>query len=310
MSESQKPPLWILVGPTAVGKTEISCRVAEWLNGEIISADSMQVYRGMDIGTSKPSWEIRAEIPHHLIDVTEPTELFDVVQYRQLALQAISEILRCRKNPIVVGGSGLYVRVLLKGIFSGPTANNELRQELYQEAAVAGTAALHQRLGQIDPFTAQTTHPNDVRRIIRALEVYDQCQKPLSLLKADRQSLKEQYDVRIVGLNRHRADLYERINRRVDQMFAQGLIQECESLNLLGLSQTASQALGYREVFSYLSGKISLEECIHLVKRNTRRYAKRQMTWFRHEEGVSWIGVDFHVSIEVIAREVVRQFIA
>lgn len=304
-----KSHLFVLVGPTAVGKTQIACRVANELDGEILSADSMQVYRGMDIGTSKPAPFIREKIPHHLIDLVEPSESFDAAQYRQAALRAIPEILQRGKNPILVGGTGLYIRVLLEGIFPGPGANGELRKRLYQEAEVYGPLALYHQLKEIDSVTASDVHPNDLRRVIRAIEVYQQSRTPISALKPNRQGLDEQYDIRVVGLARERGELYHRINQRVDQMFAKGLVEECRRLMERPLSLTARQALGYKEVFSHLKGEISLEICIELVKRNTRRYAKRQMTWFRHEPRVQWIQIESHQHLESIAKEVLKKFL-
>jgi tRNA dimethylallyltransferase len=304
-----KSLLFVLVGPTAVGKTEIACRVANELDCEILSADSMQVYRGMDIGTSKPTRAIRQMIPHHLIDLVEPAESFDTVQYREAALRLIPEILSRGKTPMVAGGSGLYIQVLLEGIFPGPKADQVLRQRLYEEAAASGALVLHQRLQGVDSSSAASIHPNDLRRIVRALEVYEQCQAPISQMKPNREPLDELYDIRVVGLARSRSDLYERINHRVDQIFANGLVEECRRLMDIALSQTARQALGYKEVFSYLRGEISLDECIRLVKRNTRRYAKRQMSWFRHEPRVRWVLIGQSDSDESLAREVVAKFI-
>ncbi len=303
-----KERLWVIVGPTAVGKTEVAQEAARRLKGEIISADSMQVYRCMNTGTSKPPAQFLKEIPHHLIDIVEPTEVFDAVRYRTVAIEAIDEILSRGSRPIVVGGSGLYIKVLLEGIFDGPSADSLLRERLYQEAAASGPRALHQRLQEVDPESAAVIHANDVRKMIRALEVYYQSGELISHLKPARESLEQRFQIRVVGLNRPRAVLYRRIDERVDQMFAQGLLEECRRLMDLPLSQTARQALGYKEVFRHLRGEISLEEAIRLVKQNTRHYAKRQLTWFRREPRAEWIEINQEDSVKKIAEEVIRRF--
>ncbi len=304
----KKPPLFVLTGPTAVGKTEIACEAALRLNGEIVSADSMQIYQGLDVGTSKPPRDILQKIPHHLIDIVPPTEAFDAVRYRAKALKAIEEIRARNRQPVVVGGSGLYIRVLLDGVFPGPSADRELREALYQEAAADGAPVLHGRLKEVDPESASIVHPNDLRKIVRALEVYSQSRQPISQMKPCRTPLDDQYEIRVVGLNRPRAELYRRIEARVDAMFSDGLLEECRRLIQLPLSQTARQALGYKEVFGYLEGKISLEEAIRLVKRNTRRYAKRQLTWFRHEPRLRWVAMDDSRSVETVVEEVIEKF--
>ncbi len=306
----KRPPLFVLTGPTAVGKTQVACEVALRLNGEIVSADSMQVYQGFDIGTSKPSRDILGRVPHHLMDVVSPTEIFDAVQYRWRALKVIEEICARNRQPIIVGGSGLYIRVLLDGVFPGPSADRQLRETLYQEADAKGTLVLHERLREVDPESASLVHPNDLRKIIRALEVYYQSRQPISQMKLYRVPLDDQYEIRVVGLNRSRAELYQRIEERIDIMFSDGLLEECQRLIKLPLNQTARQALGYKEVFEYLEGKISLEDAIRLVKRNTRRYAKRQLTWFRHEPRLQWVAMDDGRSVETVIEEVTEKFIA
>lgn len=304
----KKTPLFVLTGPTAVGKTQIACEAALRLNGEIVSADSMQVYQWLDIGTSKPPRDILQRIPHHLIDIVPPTETFDAVRYRAKALKAIEEIRARNRQPLVVGGSGLYIKVLLDGIFPGPSADRRLRETLYQEAAADGAPVLYGRLKEMDPESASIVHHNDLRKIVRALEVYYQNRQPISKMKPCRTPLDDQYEIRVVGLNRPRAELYRRIEDRVNAMFSDGLLEECRGLIQLPLSQTARQALGYKEIFESLEGKISLEEAIRLVKRNTRRYAKRQLTWFRHEPRLQWVAMDDGRSVETVVEEVIEKF--
>lgn len=296
--------LIFLVGPTAIGKTGISFELAKLIECEIISCDSMQVYRGMDLGTSKPARVLLDSIPHHLIDIIEPSEEFSVARFRGLAEKAIGDILSRGKTPLLVGGSGLYVKVLIDGIFEAPATDRELRERLQQEAEEFGTGILYRRLQEVDKESAGKIHENDLRRIIRALEVYEKAKAPISELRKNTSGLGGKYDVRIFGLNMERAALYRKIDERVDLMFDEGIVNEARVLLEKGLSLTASQALGYKEVFGYLRGEYSLEEAKKLVKRNTRRFAKRQLTWFRRDNRIEWIMLDENFDSEETARAI------
>ena len=294
--------LVFLVGPTAIGKTGISFELAKLIECEIISCDSMQVYRGMNVGTSKPAKRLLNSISHHLIDIIEPSEEFSVARFRVLAVKAIEEIISRRRMPLLVGGSGLYVKVLIDGIFEAPATDREFRERLEQEAEEFGVGALYRRLQETDKESAGKIHANDLRRIIRALEVYEKAKAPISQLRKNTSGLGDKYEVRIFGLNMEREALYRKIDERVELMFAEGLVNETRGLLEGKLSLTASQALGYKEVLGYLNGEYDLEEAKRLVKRNTRHFAKRQLTWFRREERIEWIMLDENFDTEEIAR--------
>lgn len=287
-------PVLVIVGPTAVGKTELSIQVAKRVGGEIISADSMQIYRGLDIGTAKPTLEERQGVPHHLLDVVDPSEEFSVAEYQRMADEVLQDIARRNRIPILVGGTGLYVRAVLEGfVFEGEGKDPALRSHLQRLADKEGNKALYDRLQAVDPATAARLHPNDRRRIIRALEVYHTTGKPLSVHLQRQKHRPPKYPSVKFGLYRERAQLYERINRRVDKMMKAGLLGEVRRLLDQGLSDdsTAMQALGYKELVGYLRGEYDLEEAIRLLKRNTRRYAKRQYTWFRRDPEIMWINL-------------------
>ena len=281
-----------VVGPTGVGKTEASLWLAKRIDAEIVSADSMLVYRGMDIGTAKPTPEERAAVRHHLIDVLEPTEPFSVGKYRQLAKEAIAETHGRGKTALVCGGTGLYVRALVDGLFEGPGADWKLREELQAEAERSGPESLHTKLMEVDPETAEKLSPKDLRRVIRALEVHSRAHRPISELQS--QWKQRGRGPTMLGLTMDRSLLYQRIEERVDRMFERGLVEETEKLLERGLrtNRTAMQAIGYKEVVAYLSGECSLEEAKKLLKRNSRRYAKRQLTWFRKDDRIQWYDFD------------------
>jgi tRNA dimethylallyltransferase len=279
-----------LVGPTASGKTQVGVLVAEALGAEVISLDSMAVYRGMDIGTAKPSPEERARVPFHLIDVCEPTKEFSAGDYLRLAAEAIAEIEARGRRVLFVGGTPMYLRLLLEGVFRGPRADWEFRRALRARAQREGTAALHAELARVDPEAAQRLHPNDVRRIERALEVHHLTARPLSELQQENQQVVRG-PKRLVGLRRARADLYRRIDERVEWMWAAGFVEEVRRLAARGFSRSASQALGYREVLRHLAGELTLAEARELTQRHTRQLAKRQMTWLRSIEGIRWVEV-------------------
>jgi tRNA dimethylallyltransferase len=299
-----KERLVFIVGPTAIGKTEISVELARLINGEIISCDSMQVYKGMDIGTSKPAKTLLAEVPHHMIDIIEPSEEFSVAQFRRLAARAIEDIIAKGRVPLAVGGSGLYVKVLIDGICEAPSTDRGLRARLKQEADEFGAEILYKRLEEIDKESASRIHPNDLRRILRALEVYEKAKAPISQLKNATSGLSGEYDIRMFGLNMERPALYKKIEERVDLMFKEGLTDEARGLMRQRPSLTASQALGYKEVFAFLRGEYDIEEAKRLVKRDTRRYAKRQLTWFRRDKRIEWIMLDEDFDTGETAKEI------
>lgn len=280
-----------LMGPTAIGKTDVSIYLAKLLNAEIICCDSMQVYSGMDIGTQKPSAKDRKTIPHHIVDIISPSKNFSVADFRKRALAIIQDIYRKGKMPLFVGGTGLYMKAMVDGLFPSPPADRKLRNRLLKEEDCEN-GRLYKRLVSVDAETASILHPNDKRRIIRALEVYLKTGVPMSELKKKINGLKKDYDVRIFCLNCNRQYLYKRIEDRVDKMFRHGFVAECKKLREERLSLTASQALGYKEVFMYLDKEISLKEAKDLIKKNTRHYAKRQLSWFRNDARVIWINVD------------------
>jgi tRNA dimethylallyltransferase len=293
MDSHKKPKLLVLVGPTAVGKTKLSLELAHRYNCEIISGDSMQVYRGMDIGTAKISVEEQEHIPHHLIDILEPNESFSVAAFQQLAGDLIAEIHSRNKLPFIVGGTGLYIESLCYNFqFSEAASDEPFRQEHAQFLEQFGEQALHDKLKQVDPVSAQRLHPNNTRRIIRALEILHVTGTTLSAQLAG-QTRQSPYDLCIIGLTMDRALLYKRIELRIDQMLNEGLVEEVRQLLDRGFSKelVAMQGLGYKEIISYLEGECSLTEAITLLKRDTRHYAKRQLSWFRHMKDIHWIDV-------------------
>lgn len=291
-------PDWLVVitGPTAVGKTEISIGVAKALDGEIVSCDSMQVYKYMDIGTAKAGSKEQRMVPHHLIDVVTPDEDFNVARFQELAETAISDIASRGKTPILVGGTGLYIKAVVDGfVFPWEGASPEIRGSLELEAKEKGNEALYARLEQVDPAAAKKIHLNDTRRIIRALEVYLTTGRPISELWREGKRRKRARLDRLVmiGLVRKREELYKRIDARCDKMMELGLVKETKRLLEQGYSRTltSGQALGYKEIVGHLNGEYSLEEAVDLIKRNTRRYAKRQLIWFRADPRVQWLDV-------------------
>lgn len=276
-------PLWAITGPTASGKTALAIEVAKQLNIEIISLDSMALYRGMDVGTAKPTAAERSAVPHHLIDVIDPDEEFSVAQYLAAAQRAASEIQARSRVPLFVGGTPLYLKALLRGMFVGPAADWELRERLERFANERGQQALHERLAAVDPAAAERLHPCDTRRIIRAIEVHEKLGQPISQLQRQFDEPRRPDQCRVATLAWPREELYSRIDARVDAMFAAGLVAEVQTLLTRGgpLSRTAGQAVGYREVIEHLHGERELDATIALVKLRTRQFAKRQLTWFR-----------------------------
>lgn len=288
----KKKPLIILTGPTAVGKTKASIGLAKAVDGEIISADSMQVYRHMDIGSAKIKPDEMEGIPHHLIDVLEPDDEFHVVKFQQLAKKAMREIWERGHIPIVTGGTGFYIQALLYDIdFDENEKEDACRKELEAYAKEHGAEALHEKLAFVDPASAEMIHPNNIKRVIRALEFYEQTGKRISEHNETQRQRESPYAFAYFVLTDDRAHLYERINRRVDQMIEEGLVNEVQALKDKGYTKqlVSMQGLGYKEILDYLDGNCTLEEAIYTIKRDTRHFAKRQLTWFKRERDVIWI---------------------
>jgi tRNA dimethylallyltransferase len=301
-----KRKILAIVGPTASGKTKLSIIVAEKIGGEIISADSRQVYRYMDIGTAKPSKEERERVKHYFIDELNPDEEFNAGVFGERGREIIEDIFSRGKVPIVVGGSGLYVKSLIDGFFEGPAGDWELREILYRKAERLGKGALYEELKKVDPASAEKIHPNNLKRVIRALEVYYLTGKPISQLQSEMKP-EINFETVQIGLNWDRKKLYKRIEERVDMMIEQGLIEEVKRLRELGYDKNlnALQTVGYKEVFDYLDGIISYDRMIYLIKRNSRRYAKRQLTWFRQDKRIIWIDVDERTDFNELADKVI-----
>ncbi|HWL07806.1 MAG TPA: tRNA (adenosine(37)-N6)-dimethylallyltransferase MiaA [Planctomicrobium sp.] len=278
---------WFLAGPTAVGKTALALHLAERVNGEIVSLDSMAIFKRMDIGTAKPNAKQQEQVPHHLIDLVEPHEEFSTAQYLSAARECCEQIVQRRKVPVFVGGTGLYLRALLRGVFEGPAADWDFRNNLMEQAQENGSDWLHQQLQQVDPVTAQRLHPNDERRLIRAIEIHHLTGQPASVLHQEYPLPLNERPTQVVWLHPPRDWLSDRINRRVDQMLEEGLEQEVRDLlaSPIPPGRTARQALGYREMIDHLEGRIeTLEETRTLIQTRTRQFAKRQHTWFRNLE--------------------------
>ena len=286
-----KTRLLCLLGPTAVGKTEIAIQLAQRLDAEIVSVDSRQIYRQMDIGTAKPTAEEQQAARHHLIDCVDISQPFSVADYQSLADAAITDIQDRGKQVLLVGGAGLYFRAIVDGLFEGPGADPLLRERLEREAAQRGVDVLHERLRACDPVSADRIHPNNIVRVIRALEVYELTGIPMSELQQQWHPEKQRYPFIAFGLTMPRALLYRRIEQRVDVMLANGLIAEVESLLAVGYARetVALQSFGYRELIAYLDGECTYLEAVQQLKQNTRRFAKRQLTWFRKDTRVEWI---------------------
>ena len=292
MTEKGKPMLIVVAGPTASGKSAAAVELARMIGGEIISADSMQVYRYMDIGSAKITKEEMMGVPHYLIDVADPTEEFDVVRYAHEAKAAISDILSRGKQPILCGGTGFYIQAVTRDIdFSETGSLPKYREELTDYAAQHGNTALHEQLKNIDPVSYETIHPNNLKRVIRALEYYKETGMTISAHNEAERQRETPYDLHFFVLNDDRAVLYDRIDRRVDFMMAEGLYDEVMYLRQMGLTRdmVSMQGLGYKEMLDCMDGKCDIDEAVRILKRDSRHYAKRQITWFKREKDAVWI---------------------
>ncbi|MCQ6560186.1 tRNA (adenosine(37)-N6)-dimethylallyltransferase MiaA [Paenibacillus mendelii] len=310
--QQAKPKLLVLIGPTAVGKTRISLDIAKAWNAEIISGDSMQVYRGMDIGTAKIKPEEREGIPHHLIDICDPEDPFSVADFQERCRTLIADITKRGKLPFIVGGTGLYVESVAYGYgFADGGSDDAYREEQQRFADQYGAQALHDKLREIDPVSADRLHMNDQRRVIRALEIYHLTGMTLAQ-QLEGQKKTSPYELCIVGLMTDRKLLYERINQRVDAMLDAGLVAEVQGLLDRGVSAgaVAMQGLGYKEIIPFLQGECTLDAAVELLKRDTRRYAKRQLSWFRHMKDITWIDVfeNFHENLKAIHAIIAGKF--
>ena len=298
----------IVIGCTASGKNEAASGLAQHLGAEIVVADSMKVYRRMDVGTAKPSAEHQKKVRYHLIDVAEPSEAFSAKRYAEMADAAIADIASRGKRVIVAGGTALYLKALVEGLFEGPSADPRLRQGFREKAAREGLPALHADLAKVDPATAAQIHPNDLRRVERALEIYALTGTPISTLRTQWGNTRPDYDVHYVGIRRSREEASARINRRVKKMVESGLVEEVRKLlaEPAPLSLQARQAVGYAEIIEHLQGRCSLEDAIEQIKINTRHLAKAQRTWFRRFAPVDWFEVGPEESAEALCERVLR----
>jgi tRNA dimethylallyltransferase len=306
-------PVIVIVGPTASGKTRLSIELARLIDASIVSADSMQIYKYMDIGTAKPDNEEMSGIRHYMIDVAYPDERFSVAKYREMALGYIKKITGEGIRAIVVGGTGLYISSLVYNIdFAETVCDEEFREALRKEAAEKGNRYMHEKLKRIDPEAAARIHENDLKRIIRAIEVYTYTKKPITEHSRMSRLTPPLYRFLLFGLNWERQKLYERINKRVDMMLEKGLIEEVEKLMKMGYDKgpTAMQGIGYKEVLDHIKGERTLDETVNILKQNTRRYAKRQMTWFRRMKEINWIDVNENSDFRQLAEKIVQECIA
>lgn len=302
--KDKKNKIIFIVGPTAVGKSEIAVKIAKKINAEIISCDSMQVYRGMDILSGMPSAVLRKKVRHHLIKFLGPDKDYNVARYRTQALKVIKRIRQKGKIPLFVGGTGHYMSVLIDGLFKAKAQNKNTRNKLYLLASEKGSLYLHRRLKKVDPFAAKKIHPHDTRRIVRALEVYQTSGRPISELQKEKKGLSQEYQIMIFCLNTDRVHLYERIDRRVEKMFKQGLVSEVRRLLKTRLSKTAAFAIGIPEIKGYLSGAYDLAQARRFIQRNSRRLAKRQLTWFRKDRRIEWISAGLRDTAQALAKKI------
>jgi tRNA dimethylallyltransferase len=311
LSETQVrfKPVVVIVGPTAVGKSRIAVEVAKAFETEVLTADSRQVYRGMDVGTDKPALEERQGIPHRLIDLVDPNESFNAGLYRRQAIDEIERLYRDHRLPLVVGGTGLYVRTLLKGLCDAPPTDPIVRAALKQEAEDQGHDRLYARLVEVDPVAASRLHPRDESKVLRALEVYQLSGRRMSEFQQEHGFAERSFSTLMIGLNRDRDALYRRIEERIDWQLAHGLIEETKQLLDQGYQRdsAAMKGLGYRQVAEYLAGAYDSAEMVRRFKRDTRRFSKRQMTWFRKEPGIQWLTIEESESVQHTTARVIGQ---
>lgn len=304
---TNKPLTVFILGPTGVGKSDFAVRLAKKIGGEIISCDSMQIYKGMSIMSQQPSSELRKVIPHHLVDVLSPSKEWSAANFVEKANGIAEDIVKRKNIPVVVGGTGLYARAFIKGLFPSPPKDERLRRTLCEEAKKKGKKKLYERLLKIDPAYASKIHPNDLRRVIRALEVYELTGKPISEKHREGEGIEAKYNILIFILTRDRTELYRRIDARVEKMFAKGIVREVKRLLKQKISKTTKAVLGYKEVSDYINGRRSLEEAKELLKKNTRHYAKRQLVWFRREENTEWIELGTEKKDSILLNAIVKK---
>ena len=302
-----KREIIVICGPTAVGKTKYAIETALHVGGEVVSCDSMQLYKYMDIGSAKPTPEEQAQVKHHLVDEINPGEPFSVAKYQKMAKEAIEDIFARGKTPVIAGGTGLYLNALLYDMdFSAPPRDEAYREQLYKDAEEFGSIYLHNKLQMVDPDAAARIHPNNIKKVVRALEAAEEGHK-VKDFATELQPTKD-YSYRLIGLTRDRAELYDRINQRVDMLVDMGLLEEVKGLLDMGLSEVdiSMKGIGYKEIIGYYHGEYDLEEAIRLVKKNTRRYAKRQLTWFRRYEDMQWFDISTYDNDEACLEEIFK----
>ena len=300
-----KREIIVICGPTAVGKTKYAIETALHVGGEVVSCDSMQLYKYMDIGSAKPTPEEQAQVKHHLVDQIDPGEPFSVAKYQKLAKEAIEDIFARGKTPVIAGGTGLYLNALLYDMdFSAPPRDESYREQLYKDAEEFGPIYLHNRLQMVDPEAAARIHPNNIKKVVRALEAAEEGNK-VKDFSTQLQPTKD-YSYKLIGLTRDRAELYDRINLRVDLLMEMGLLEEVKGLLDMGMTEgdISMKGIGYKEIIGYYNGKYDLDEAIRLVKKNTRRYAKRQLTWFRRYEDMQWFDISTYENDEACLKEI------
>ena len=297
----------VVAGPTAVGKTKYAIEIAKAFDGEVVSCDSMQLYKYMDIGSAKPTPEEQAQVKHHLVDEIDPGEPFSVARYQKLAKEAIEDIFARGKTPVIAGGTGLYLNALLYDMdFSAPPRDESYREQLYKDAEEFGPVYLHNKLQMVDPEAAERIHPNNIKKVVRALEAAEGGNKVKDF--ATELVPTKDYSYKLIGLTRDRAELYDRINLRVDLLMEMGLLEEVKGLLDMGLTEgdISMKGIGYKEIIGYYNGEYDLDEAIRLVKKNSRRYAKRQLTWFKRYKDMQWFDISTYENDEACLEEIYK----